>query len=206
MFREGDEGAKASAMLPAKSVSKEAVMHIRHALPVLAAFALVACGADKDAELADAALSADEVAGAVPAVEADFAMPGPGQYTTTQELVSFNLPSLSSGELAAARAQFSEGASEPHGFCVGAAMTHAQWLSEMSESNCTVSRDNGGETGLDLVLSCTGAQGLSGRVAAKGATSATGSDIEVSFDQAVAGKGDAAVVMKIKSQRTGDCS
>ncbi len=179
-------------------------MRIRSVLPVFAAFALFACSGEADEELADAALSADEVAGAA-AVEADFTMPDAGEYTTTQELVSFNLPSLQGAELAAARAAFAEGAATQHTFCVSEEMTHAQWISQMSESNCTVSRDNGGETGLDLVLSCTGSEGLSGRIAAKGETSATGSDVALTFTQAVPGKGDGSVTMRVKSARTGDC-
>ncbi len=181
-------------------------MRIRHALPVLAAFALVACGGDADAELADEALSADEVAGAGPAVDATFAMPTPGQYTTTQELVSFNLPTLAEADLIRARAEFADGAATEHKFCVGEGMTRDQWLSQLAESNCTLSRVYGDGSALDVVLACDGTEGLTGRITAKGTASATGSDVEMSFAQAVPGKGDAAIAMRIKSVRTGDCS
>lgn len=179
-------------------------MRIRFALPLLAAATLAACSGSADEELADEALSADEVAGA--ATEADFPMPRAGQYSTTQELIEFQMPSLPAEQLAAARAAFATGAAEPHTYCVAEDMTREQWLSNMAESDCTVSRSTAGAEGIDIVMTCNGAQGVTGRVAMKGTASEDASDLEMTFSQTIPGAGDSTIRMRVKSERTGDCA
>jgi len=178
-------------------------MRIRLALPVLMALALTACGGSADEELAGEALSADEVAGAA---AADFTMPRPGQYTTTQELVEFTMPSLPAEQMDMVRAQFAAGAAEPHSYCVSEQMTREQWLSDMAESNCTVSSSNAAADGIDMVMSCTGDEGVVGRIALAGTTTEDGSDMVMTFTQSIPEMGDSTIKMRVKSERTGDCA
>lgn len=172
------------------------------ALPLIAAFALAACSGGADEELEGEALSADEVA----AVEADFALPQPGQYTTTQELLEFSLPSLPEAQMAMIRQQFAAGAAQPHSYCVNEAMTREEFLSQTAESDCTVARNNGSGENIDLVLTCNAAEGVTGRVAMKGTATEDSSDLEMSFTQPIPGAGDSTIRMRVKSQRTGDCA
>jgi hypothetical protein len=171
--------------------------------PVLLALALTACGG-ADEDLAGEALSADEVSGVDTA--ADFTIPRPGQYTTTQELIDVSMPSLPPETLALMRREFAAGASVPHSYCVNEQMTREEWLSQMAESNCTVSRSTPGAGGIDMVLSCTGTEGMAGRIALKGTATAEGSDIEMTFTQPIPNVGDTTIKMRVKSQRTGDCA
>jgi hypothetical protein len=171
--------------------------------PVFAAIALAACSGNADEELAGEALSADEVAGAA---AADFTMPRAGEYRTTQELIEFTLPGLPAEQMEMVRSQFAAGAAQPHTYCVNEQMTREQWLSQMSESNCTVSSSAADAGGIDMVMSCTGAEGVAGRVALKGTTTAEGSDMEMTFTQAIPNMGDSTIRMRVKSERVGDCA
>lgn len=181
-------------------------MRFYHALPVIAALALAACGDKSDSELQDAALSADEVSGEAASVATDFALPEPGQYRTSQELLEFSLPSLPAEQMEMVRAQFAAGAAQQHTYCVNEEMTHEQWLSNMSESNCTVARGNSGSGAIDLVLTCNGEEGVTGRVEMKGQTSSNGADMEMTFAQAIPNMGEGTIRMRVKSERVGDCS
>lgn len=178
-------------------------MRIRHALPVFAAIALAACSGSADEELAGEALSADEVAGAA---AAEFVMPRPGQYRTTQELVEFTMAGLPAEQMEMVRSQFAAGASEPHSYCVSEQMTREQWLSDMAESDCTVSSSAANAEGINMVMSCTGAEGAVGRITLNGTTTTEGSDMEMSFTQAIPNMGDSTIRMRVKSERVGDCA
>ena len=178
------------------------MMRFVHALPIFAAIALAACSGKADDELAGEALSADEVAGAA---AADFTMPRPGQYRTTQELVDFTMPGLPAGQMEMVRSQFAAGASEPHTYCVNEQMTREKWLSDMAESDCTVSSSAATADGINMVMSCTGAEGVAGRITLTGTTTTEGSDMEMSFTQAIPNMGDSTIKMRVKSERVGDC-
>jgi len=179
-------------------------MSIRHAIPVLAALALVACGSNADEELQAEGLAAEEVDGTI---AADFPMPRPGQYRTTQELVAFAMPGLTQAQMDMARSAFAEGAAaETTTVCVTETNSREQWLSDMVESDCTVSRNATQGSAIDLVLSCQGAEGVTGRVAMTGTATQDGSDMEMTFTQAVPGMGEGTITMKLASERVGDCA
>ena len=178
------------------------MMRFVHALPIFAAIALAACSGKADDELAGEALSADEVAGAA---AADFAMPRPGQYRTTQELVDFTMPGLPAGQMEMIRSQFAAGASEPHTYCVNEQMTREKWLSDMAESDCTVDSSAATADGINMVMSCTGTGGVVGQMTLNGTTTTEGSDMVMSFKQAIPNMGDSTIKMRVKSERVGDC-
>ena len=116
-------------------------MRIHHALPILAALALAACGGDADEELAGEALSLEEAAG--DAAGDDAIMPAPGQYRTTTGTDHIQHARHSrSAAAGSARAAFAEGCgAEPTSYCVTRGNDAAkQWLSGMAESRCTASR------------------------------------------------------------------
>jgi len=178
-------------------------MRIRQVLPVFAAIALAACSGSADEELAGEALSADEVAGAA---AAEFTMPRPGEYRTTQELIEFTMDGLPDEQMDMVRSQFAAGAAEPHSYCVNEQMTREQWLSDMAESDCTVSSSSTNADGIAMVMSCTGAEGVAGRIALTGTTTTEGSDMEMTFTQTIPNMGDSTIRMRVKSERVGDCA
>ena len=180
------------------------VMKLRFVVPVVALAMLAACGSDADSELADAALSADEASGE--AADDAAVMPRPGQYATTQELVELDLPGVPEAQLPAVRAAFAEGAADATSYCVAEEMTRERWLSSMTESNCTAARFDVEGNQVNAVLNCTAEGGINGRVALSGTGGRDGSDMVMSFTQAIPGMGDGTIRMRVKATRTGDCA
>ena len=78
-------------------------MRKNFAIPMIAAFALAACGSNADdATEASEAMSAEDVAGEMGSVETPIA----GQYRTTPELLDINLPGAGAEFLEVLRSGF----------------------------------------------------------------------------------------------------
>lgn len=177
-------------------------MRLIHALPVLAAIALAACD-NTGEDLSDEALSMDEV---LAEVQDNGMMPQPGEYATTYELISVDVPGASSVDMNALQAAFAEGAQEQSSFCVTEAMDREAWISAMTDNSCSISRLAAeGET-IDLAMTCEAEDGPQGRIAMSGTSTDTSSNLEMTFTQPIPGVGDANIVMQVGTQRTGDCS
>jgi len=177
-------------------------MRLIHALPVLAALALAACD-NTDEDLSGEALSMDEV---MAEIQDNGMMPQPGEYATTYELISVDVPGASSVDMNALQAAFAEGAEEQPSFCVTDAMDREAWISAMTDNSCSISRLAAeGET-IDLAMTCEAEDGPQGRIALSGTATDTSSDLEMTFTQPIPGVGDANIVMQVGTQRTGDCS
>lgn len=176
-------------------------MRFTYAIPALAAFALAACGSNEE-DLGDEALSADEVMAA--AADADI-VPRPGQYESTAELVKFDLPGMPEGQMDMVRQAFAQGAAQKNSYCVTEEMTSDKWLSDMAESDCSVTRFSAAGGNIDMDMTCASAEGLSGRVQMTGTASDDASDLEMRFTQDVPQMGEASVHMRVKSTRIGDC-
>ncbi|WAT17788.1 DUF3617 family protein [Aurantiacibacter sp. MUD11] len=177
-------------------------MRLIHALPLLAGLALVAC--DNSAEEAsEEALSMDEV---LAEIEDNGVMPQPGQYGTTLELISFEMPGATSIDMSALQEEFAEGAASDASYCVTEEMTREAWISEMTDNTCTVSRLTADGNDFNLAMTCDAADGPQGRILMTGTATETGSDMEMAFNQPIPGVGDATIRMRVISERTGDCS
>ena len=178
-------------------------MRLTHTLPLIAAFALAACGNDPDEELRDEALSMDEV---MAELQDNGVMPQPGAYSISYDLVSFDMPGASSVDMNALEAAFNEGASEQGNFCVTEAMDREAWISAMTDNSCTLSRLVAEGEVIDLAMTCEAEDGPQGRIGMSGTSTETSSDLEMTFTQPIPGVGDANIVMTVETQRTGDCS
>ncbi len=180
-------------------------MRLIHALPLLAAAALAACGNNPDEELTDEALSMDEV---MAEIEDNGAMPRPGLYTANVELVSFEVPGIASSniDMDTLLAEMEEGAASESTYCITDEMDRETWISEMTDNQCAISRfvAEGGD--IDLAMTCSAEDGPQGSIAMSGTASETSSNLEMSFTQPIPGIGDANIVMRVISERTGDCS
>ncbi len=172
-----------------------------YALPLIAAFALAACGDDADEALTDEQLAAGDVAAVI---EDNGAMPQAGEYSTTVELIEFDAPGLAESTIAEARAEFAAGAEEPNLYCVGAETTREEWFSEMVEASCTLSRFTADGNDLDGAMTCNSDVGLNGRVEVAGSTAEEGSDLRMTYTLPLE-TGDGTVRMRVVSQRIGDC-
>lgn len=173
------------------------------ALPLMAAVALAACGSDADEELTDEALALDEVM--AESVD-NIALPTPGEYSTTVELVSVEVPGASSIDMDALRAAVAEGAGEQPSFCVTEAMDRESWISAMTDNSCTVSRINADGTDINMTMSCLAEDGPQGDITITGTQGETGSILEMQSVQPIPGHGEANIVLRVATERTGDCS
>ncbi|WP_156167431.1 DUF3617 domain-containing protein [Aurantiacibacter marinus] len=171
------------------------------ALPLIAAFALTACGNDADQGLTDEELAAGDVAAVI---EDNGAKPQAGEYSTTVELIEFDAPGLAESAIADARAEFAAGAAEPNLYCVGEDTTREQWFSEMVEASCTLSRFTADGNDLDGAMTCNSDIGLDGRVEMAGRTAEEGSDLTMTYTLPLE-SGDSTVRMRVVSERIGDC-
>ncbi|MDE1467817.1 DUF3617 domain-containing protein [Aurantiacibacter sp. D1-12] len=176
-------------------------MRLFQALPLIAAVALAACGDDVDEGLTDEELAAEDVA---PVIEDNGAMPQPGQYDIRLQLNEFDAPGMSEAAVAEAISEFEAGAEEGHSFCVTEEMTRERWLSEMTESDCTLSRFVADGNTLDGAMMCESDIGLNGRVDISGRTAEGGSNLRLTYTLPTAA-GEGTVSMQVVAEQAGDC-
>ena len=169
-------------------------------LPVLAAFALSACGGEADEAVSDEALSADEVA---VVIEDNGLQPGAGEYSVRTELIEFDAPGLSEASIAEARAEFESGAGAPYLYCVTEGITREAWFSQMVESECTLSRFSANGDALEGVMSCTAPEGLNGRVEVAGTSDADSSDLRMTATVPTSA-GEGTVRFRVLAEATGE--
>ena len=176
-------------------------MRLFHALPLIACVALAACGDDVDEGLTDEELAAADVA---PVIEDNGAKPQPGQYSTTTQLNLLEAPGMTEASLVEMREEFEAGAAEENSYCVTEETTREQWLSEMTEAECTLSRFTAEGNDLEGVMSCSSDIGLNGRVEIAGRTAEGGSNLRMTYNLATPA-GEGTVEMQVVAERTGDC-
>ncbi|AKQ41734.1 hypothetical protein CP97_06430 [Aurantiacibacter atlanticus] len=169
-----------------------------HALPLIAALALAACNNDDDEALTD-----EDLAGST--IQDNGAMPQPGEYATTVELIDFVDPDLDQATMARARSEFEIGAAEPSLYCVTEETTREVWLSDMTEATCTLSRFTADGNSLDGAMTCSSDIGLNGPLEMTGTAGGQSADLRMSYTMPEdAGAGT--VTMRVLSERIGDCS
>ncbi len=179
-------------------------MRLFHSLPLLAGLALAACGGSSDEDLSDEALAMDEVMG----MQDNGIMPSPGQYTADVQLVSFDIPGVSDSNINMDMLlrEMEEGAAAQSTYCVTDRMDREAWVSEMTDNTCSLSRIAAEGGSIDLAMTCAAEDGPQGSINMTGTAGETAADMEMAFTQPIPGVGDADIVMRVQSQRTGDCS
>lgn len=171
------------------------------AFPVIAAFALAACGSEAD----DEPMSMDEVADQMGEAE----MPEPGLYRSSQELLELDVPGVDPEFASMLRASFEEGAAEESTYCLTpeeAANGRQEMLSGMAESECEITRFEVSGNTIDAAMSCPTGQGASGDVTITGTMDSTSADMVRSFSAELPGMSDASIRMRVISERIGECS
>lgn len=178
-------------------------MRYIHVLPLLAAAALAACSNDPDEALTDEALAEGDV---IPVIEDNGVMPAPGEYSTREELVELDAPGMTEEQIAEMRSAFAEGAADPHLFCVTAETGREQWLSDMVESDCTISRLTANDTAIEGAMICSSEESFNGRVEIAGRTAQGGSNLRMTYVFPTEA-GEGTVVLQVVSDPTGEpCS
>jgi hypothetical protein len=177
-----------------------------HSLPLAAAILLAACSGGAEDAAADGEVTAEELAAAADGM----VQPRPGQYSTSIELIEFDMPGL--GDQAKQQMQAMVGGEMAQGneFCLTpeeAAENGAQKMMEnLAESDCTFSKFAVAGGSIDAAMQCAGEGGMTSTVAMTGAMTAESSDMTMAMDQEMAGAGKMHMKMRVKSQRTGECA
>ncbi|HYD23325.1 MAG TPA: DUF3617 domain-containing protein [Croceibacterium sp.] len=180
-------------------------MRVIHTLPLVAAFLLVACGGETDAD-GDGELSADEVA-----AEAEgMVQPRPGQYRTTAELVEFDVPGMPDSAKEQMRTMMAGGLAEGNTTCLteeDAAKNGArEMVQDLAEGDCTIGTFNVSGNSVVAEMQCAGGGGPEGTVRMEGEMGAESSTMTMEFDQNLGGAGKAHIKMRMNSERIGECA
>ena len=177
-------------------------MRLSTVMPLIAAIALSACGDDVDEALTDEELAAEDVA---PVIEDNGVMPQPGQYDIRVQLNEFDAPGMNEAVIAEAIAEFEAGAQEEISFCVTEETTREEWLSAMTEADCTLSRFTADGNDLEGAMRCSSDIGLNGRVDVSGRTAEEGSNLRMTYTLPTTA-GEGTVDMQVVAERSGDCA
>lgn len=165
-------------------------------LPLAAALALTGCQ-DEEPGLTD-----EEMAAASGVVD-NAVMPKSGEYSTGVELVELDAPGKDDATIAAMRDAFAEGAAEPHLLCVTQDTTREEWLSEMNEAQCSLTRLTAEGNSFDGAMTCSSEDGLNGPVDIAGTVGEAGSDLTLTA-KVPTGETEATVRFKVTTQSTGE--
>jgi len=186
----------------------------RFAALCLAPLALAACSSDEPAQEA----AADDIAAAAPggmsedqiAAEMDKAIrPQPGQYSSSAELISLDLPGVPAAQAEQMREMMGSTIAQSTSRCLTEeeAEKGFEELAEATQDGCTMERfkvDGGEFAGR---MSCDNPD-AKGTIEMTGTGTQTGSDMTMKMDMTSPGLpgGKMAMTMRVKSERTGDCT
>lgn len=180
-------------------------MHLKYTCALAASLALVACGGSDTVE--DPANNPEDVAealGNLPSAE-------PGEYTTTGELVEFEVPGMSDDEVQMARGFMATLFSEPQTQCLTqeeADEGFENFISDMGQGNDACEMQTFESTGnsFNAEMTCDDGSGNVGEMSYAGEVSSTSMDMTMSVDGTDPDMGAMRFVVRMQSERTGDCA
>jgi len=179
-------------------------MRTIHALPLVAAMLLAACGGNSDAN-GDGQISGDEAAVAAQGM----VKPQPGQYRTTAELIDFDMPGMTDQQKAQMRSAMAASLAQGNTTCLTPEQSERngpkQMVQDMAEGDCTIKTFDVSGNNIVAEMQCAGQGGPNGVVRMEGEMAEERSTMTMEFNQDLGGQGQAHIKMRMNSQRTGDC-
>ncbi len=180
-------------------------MRISTLLAAASMFALAACG---DSGTVEDPSDPEQVAAAME----DIAKPQPGEYTTTVELVEFELEGASDEEEQMMRGMMEAGAAQTQTTCITEEQANAgfqEMLTAMQDNaeQCTFSNFAVEGDTLDATMNCDDGAGSTGTIQFGGTISETSQNMTVTMDMANGTAGQSMrMVMRNQTERVGECS
>jgi hypothetical protein len=180
-------------------------MRAIHALPIVAAMLLGACGSgDADADN-DGKVSAQEAASEAQSL----VQPRPGQYRASIELLEFDAPGMPP-EAKQQMQQLMSGAAQANTFCMtkeDAEKNGAeQMVKDMAQGDCTTKSFNVSGNTVVADMQCPSEGGGMSTVRMEGEMGAEGSTMTMTMNEERPGIGATSMKMRVKSERIGECS
>jgi len=176
-----------------------------HAMPLVAAVLLAACGSSADQD-GDGAISNEEAAAAM----GNAVQPQPGQYRVSTNVIEFDVPGLGDEMKQQMKTMMSASASQENTFCLtpeeAAKNGPEEMVKSMAEGNCTFRKFDVSGGNISADMQCTDEAGRVGTVLMEGNMSNSSSDMTMTMDQEVQGMGQMHMKMNVKSERIGDCA
>ena len=185
-------------------------MHMKFALPLVAALALGACSGGAEDESAGEDGAAVDVAGEL-AAAGDMIAPEPGKYATKMQVLEFEVPGLSDDQVAMMRGIFEQAATEAQEYCLtaeDAAKGAQQMADSLADSECEWQKFDISGNSLDAAGTCPGEEGMTATIALQGTMAATSSSMVMTAEQEVPqapGGGVVKFKMQADSERVGEC-
>jgi hypothetical protein len=180
-------------------------MRLIHTLPLAAGLALAACGGSDTVD--DPANNPEDVADAM----ASLPNPEPGEYQMTGELVEFEVPGMSAEETQMIEGMMSAVFSEPQTQCLTAeqaAEGYQRFISEMGQSDddCEMESFETSGNGFTARMACADDTGNSGTMTYAGEVTGDSMDMTMTVDGSDPTMGDMHMVVRMNSQRVGECT
>ena len=174
-------------------------------LALCPAIVLAACGgsgadADGDGEIT-AEEAVTEASGMV--------KPRPGQYSSSVELVDFDLPGADPQQVAAMRGMMEGVGRQTHSFCLTEAEADEgfrKMAENMQNGDCTIEEFDASVSKIDAQMTCNTEQGAAS-VKLTGTGTAESSEMTMDMSQTsdMIPGGEMQMVMKVTNRRTGEC-
>ncbi|QZH75574.1 MAG: DUF3617 domain-containing protein [Erythrobacter sp.] len=180
-------------------------MRISTLIAAASIFALTACG---DSGTVEDPGDPDQVAAAM----ADIAKPQPGEYTTTGELIDFEISGASEEEQAMMRGFMEMGAAQTQTICITEEQADAgfeEFLGAMQENSdeCTFTNFSVDGDTLDATMNCDDGAGSTGTIEFGGTIAETSQDMTVTMNMTNATEGQTMrMVLRNQTERVGECS
>jgi len=172
-------------------------------LPLLAAFALAACGSQT---ADDAPKTLEEVAKEAERME----KPEPGQYESTMKILDLSIPGLPADQAAQMKQMMGSMSSQTHSFCLTeeeANQGFEEMIRKSQQGECTFDRFNATANAIDAKMTCKAEEGGDATITMKGTMHATSSTMDMEMDQNNADipGGKMHMKMQVTSKRVGEC-
>lgn len=173
---------------------------------VTAALSLAACGSADEAETG--AAGGEGLSDAEIAERAEDAVTlEPGQYRSTVEMVSVDIPGAPPEAVAMMKRAISSGNTTTE-YCLTpeeAEKGYEEMARNSAQGDCNVRRFDVDGGDIDAEMTCTAADGTEARMTLDGTGSRTSSDMTMTIETDVPGLGEGTMTMRAQHERIGDC-
>lgn len=177
---------------------------MRYPIMLAIAAALAACGSGTEDAAGGDALSSEEVAErAEEAIRLE-----PGQYRSTADLVSIDIPGAPPEVVEMMKRSMSAESSVTE-YCLtpeDVEKGYEEMARNSAEGDCSFSRFDVDGGDIDAEMVCQGGpQGAEARMTLTGSGTSTSSDMTMTMRMDAAGMGDGTMTVRVRHERIGDC-